>query len=121
MTITQGHDMRLRGLIFGLLILLLVIPAGAQDRVILDILGRVNQARTAAGIPPVVLNDRLIEAAQRHSNDMALTGNLLHTGSDKSEFWQRMNDAGYTLTGGAENILVSGNTDADSVYELWND
>jgi hypothetical protein len=95
----QETKMHLRRLAFWILMLLMTFPAGAQDSVVLDILDHVNQARIQAGVPVVALNDALIQAAQRHSNDMALTGSLLHTGSDKSEFWERMRDAGYILTG----------------------
>jgi hypothetical protein len=119
MTIMQEGNMRLRGLIFWVLIVLIAVPLQAQDAVVTDIVNRVNQERLAAGIPALVMNESLRTAAQRHSNDMAVSGKLAHTGTDSSEFWQRMQDAGYMLTGGAENILVSQTTDAASVFAQW--
>lgn len=108
-----------RRLAFLIILLTLTFPGQAQDAVVLDIIQRVNQARTQTGIPGLLLNAALMEAAQRHSRDMAATGSLSHTGSDGSEFWQRIQAAGYPLTNGAENILVRPDADPAGAYQQW--
>ncbi len=60
-----------------------------------DLLGLVNSARLNQGLHPYVVNAGLTGAAQRHSDDMAATGQISHTGSDGSSSTQRILDAGY--------------------------
>jgi len=104
-----------------ILILLLSLPTTiqAQDAVVNQIVSLVNQARGDAGIAPVSMNFALNAAAQRHSNDMANTLNLTHTGSDGSEFWHRMADAGYGLTTGGENVLFRWDASGAGAFDQW--
>lgn len=110
----------LRWLLIGILLVLLTDLTIAQDAVVQDIINRVNQERNRSGIPALLINSALTQAAQRHSDDMAATENLSHTGSDGSQFWQRMQDAGYLLITGAENILVQFSLDAGEAFSQWN-
>lgn len=50
----------------------------------------VNQARTQAGKPPLIMNETLREVARRNSLDMAIHGVFSHTGYDCSELYQRV-------------------------------
>jgi uncharacterized protein YkwD len=68
-------------------------PAGAQDPAG-DLLALINNARLSQGLPPYVISGELAAAAQRHSDDMAATGQVSHTGSDGSSDVQRVLDAG---------------------------
>ena len=90
-------------------------PAGA-------LLALINDARLAQGLYPYTLNTALTAAAQRHSDDMAATGNISHTGSDGSSDVQRILEAGYgayefgPLVG--ENIY-GGLGEADVPFNAW--
>jgi hypothetical protein len=101
--------------------LALIIPNHiyAQDGVSNQIIALVNQARASAGLSPVATNTALVAAAQRHSNDMAATENLSHTGSDGSQFWQRIADAGYGMSTGGENVLYRWDTSAAGAFGQW--
>jgi uncharacterized protein YkwD len=60
-----------------------------------DLLGLINDARLNQGLYPYVVSAPLTAAAQRHSEDMATTGQIDHTGSDGSSSTQRALEAGY--------------------------
>jgi uncharacterized protein YkwD len=60
-----------------------------------DLLALINNARRNEGLQPYVVSARLNGAAQRHSDDMASTGRIDHTGSDGSSSTQRVLQAGY--------------------------
>ena len=55
----------------------------------------VNSLRQAAGVPPVVANDRLRAAAATHSRDMAAQNRPWHFGSDGSSPIDRLRRVGY--------------------------
>jgi len=97
----------------------MLTQVSGQDAVADSVIALLNSARNQAGIPSLILSAELTSAAQRHSDDMAKTGRLDHTGSDGSQFWERMTDAGYSLTTGAENILLRSNANAQAVYNQW--
>lgn len=115
--------MRNRHFIQGLLalsiILALSLPTGAQDNIAGEILWRVNELRQRGGMSPLIWNGSLYTAAQRHSDDMAAMDLLTHTGQDGSQFWQRMQAAGYSLTTGAENVLSRPDTDGAGAFGQW--
>ena len=57
--------------------------------------------------PPLAFNASLIEAARRHSNDMAARGFQGHVGSDGSTLSTRINQSGYSgWTNVAENVFA---------------
>jgi hypothetical protein len=62
-----------------------------------DLLALINSARLGQGLHPYVVSTALTAAAQRHSDDMASTGNIDHTGSDNSTSTQRILEAGYDV------------------------
>ncbi len=93
--------------------------ARAQSSGIASLLDLVNQARIAKSVPPLAASTVLTAIAQAHSSDMAQTQKLSHSGSNGSEFWQRMQTGGYALTTGAENILVRSDTDAQAAFDQW--
>jgi hypothetical protein len=111
--------LRWHRLFFVMLMSILVVRVFAQDVVIQDIVGYVNQARNTTGVPSLILSSELVAAAQAHSDDMAATNTLSHAGSDGSQFWERMQRAGYTLTTGAENVLFRYDTNAEATFKQW--
>jgi uncharacterized protein YkwD len=66
----------------------------------------INSARATNGLPALTLNDQLSNAAQSHSNDMACTGNLAHSGSDGSTPASRIAAAGFNASISRENIYA---------------
>jgi uncharacterized protein YkwD len=69
-----------------------------------EIVQRINEARTDAGLPALVVNAQLSAAAQAHSVDMACYSLLSHTGSDGSTIQQRIAASGYASTYSLEMI-----------------
>ncbi|MGB6294922.1 MAG: CAP domain-containing protein [Rivularia sp. (in: cyanobacteria)] len=63
-------------------------------------------------------NTRLTNAAQYHSQDMANTRRMSHTGSNGSSMAQRVKQAGYRYRTIGENVGV-GQTSASSIVRGW--
>jgi hypothetical protein len=114
----RENFMRFRGL-FVLLLLIAVISALGQDTISNEMLTILNAARLEAGSPILYFNAQLQAAAQAHSDDMASAETLAHLGTNGSQFWQRIQDAGYPLTTGAENVLSRGDTNAQAAFQQW--
>lgn len=93
--------------------------ASAQSAVAQEIIQLVNQARQQQGLPALVHNSALANAAQAHSDDMAQTETLSHQGSNGSEFWERASAAGYNMTTGAENVLYRFDASGVGAFEQW--
>lgn len=73
-----------------------------------QVVSLINQQRALGGIAGLTVNSSLTGAARAHSQDMATTGVLSHTGSDGSTPFTRMIAYGYSFVAAAENIY-SGN------------
>ena len=83
-----------------------------------QVVALVNQERAGAGCPPLAIDERLVAAAQGHSEDMAANDFFSHTGSDGSEPWERMEAAGYDWSRAAENI-AAGYPTPEEVVAAW--
>ncbi len=77
-----------------------------------------NQRRAEAGLAPVSVDSRLMNAAQAHSVDQARRGRMTHTGSDGSNGGTRITRAGYTWSKWGENV-AAGYSNATSVMNGW--
>ena len=98
-------------------------PAAVARRV----LELVNTARTQARrcgrdrfepAAPLAMAATLTAAASVHSLDMAVRGELGHSGSDGSDSGERMTRAGYVWQASGENV-AAGQPDAESVVAAW--
>jgi len=105
------------------LIFLLMLPIYvlAQDETANVLLREINEARASVNVPPLVINEQLMQAAQRHSDDMADEEVLTHVGSDGSQFWERIQATGYELSTGAENVLSRSDADGLAAFRQWFD
>jgi len=112
---------RVLWLVIVILSCLVVSPSLAQTPTAWELLGVLNEARVASGLLPLTMNTQLTEAAQRHSNDMALQDALFHQGSDGTWFWDRVSGTGYPLVNGAENVLYRFDTSGVGAYTQWRD
>lgn len=84
------------------------------------ILAAVNNARAAQGLCALTLNGQLNAAALAHSQDMANTDTLTHTGSNGSTPEQRIANAGYSgATATGENVLSRFDVNAQGAYDQW--
>lgn len=94
-------------------------PTGtASINVTAVLLQRINDLRNQNNLSAVKLNTPLVTAAQLHSQDMAKTGNVSHTGSDGSLPPQRIGTARY---GGQarDEIIYGGRATVDEAWFFW--
>jgi uncharacterized protein YkwD len=84
----------------------------------MDLFNRTNALRAQNGLPPYRLSDKLNASAERHSQDMANTANIDHTGSDGSTAKQRILDTGYEPQFTGEDIY-GGVATVDDAWDYW--
>lgn len=91
----------------------MICPDLGDEGIKRDILEYVNEARAngiwcgdkyCSPVQPLKWNDKLSNAAMRHSQDQAKNEFLGHTGSDGSEAADRINDTGYIWSSCGENV-----------------
>jgi uncharacterized protein YkwD len=82
------------------------------------VLAAVNRERSAAGLHPLALDDRLDAAAQAHAADMVARRYYDHVTPDGRSLGERMGDAGYRFRWVAENI-AKGVFAPDEVVRRW--
>jgi len=78
----------------------------------------VNLVRRQAGLPPLLVDRRLVEAARAHSVDMARRDRIGHDGSDGRQVQHRAEARGYDWLVIAENVAAGQPTVAD-VMGSW--
>lgn len=79
----------------------------------------VNDARSAHGEPPLAVDLRLVQAAERHSEDMAAADALAHDGTDGSTPVERATDAGYTSGSYLGEVVAAGYSTPAAAVEAW--
>lgn len=84
-----------------------------------DVLTILNQTRANNGLHALTMNNALVAASQRHSDDMAATNTLSHTGSDGSSVGTRSTQAGYSWSNIGENILYRFDASAAGAFDQW--
>ena len=83
-----------------------------------SVVNETNTYRIQHGCPPLILSAQLSDAAQSHSEDMALSDFFSHTSSDGSTPWERIERTGYRYSLAAENI-AAGYTTPEAVVQGW--
>jgi uncharacterized protein YkwD len=83
-----------------------------------ELLNAINQYRAQNGLGPVQYNPALDQASQGHSNDMASTGTMSHTGSGGTDPGQRISASGYQWTHVNENV-AAGQDNVNQVLQDW--
>ncbi|MFG1778468.1 CAP domain-containing protein [Micromonospora sp. NPDC049051] len=89
--------------------------AGSQASQVVDL---VNAERAKAGCAAVSIDDKLMTAAQRHSQDQADHQKMSHTGSDGSNVGTRLDRVGYSWRTYGENVAWNQKTPA-AVMTAW--
>ncbi len=87
----------------------------------LEVLRLLNERRVANGLPPLAEHSALTQAARRHANDMAASGNFSHTGTDGSSPEQRVRAAAYPGAYAGEILAFSSGypNKAEIAVQLW--
>lgn len=93
-------------------------PGATNPNTLSDLLQRINDLRQQNGLSAVEFSSQLTASAQRHSLDMAQTGNVSQTGSDASTAIGRMQAAGYAGEPGEE-LINGGQLSIDDVWSDW--
>ncbi len=83
-----------------------------------EMLARANAERTAAGLPPLSLDSRLNDAAQRHAEDMLVRSFYSHVSLDGDGPSDRVRQSGYPARLVAENI-ARGPFSVNEVMDNW--
>ncbi|MCP3988851.1 MAG: CAP domain-containing protein [Actinomycetia bacterium] len=91
---------------------------GGSGPVEQQILNLVNVERSSAGCGALTLNTQLNNAADAHSEDMAINDYFDHTGLDGSKPWDRASAAGYQNSFIGENIAY-GYRSSEAVMNGW--
>lgn len=84
----------------------------------LDMAEAINGERQSAGLAPLKLDERLTQAARKHSRDMADNNFVSHTGSDGSSPPDRMTAACYEWSTWGETI-GAGYTTVEAMLQAW--
>lgn len=87
-------------------------------RVRSEVLDRTNAERAAAGLPPLVLDARLNDAAQRHAEDMLLRSYYSHSSPEGRSPGDRVRKSGYSPRRVGENI-ARGALSVNEVMDNW--
>jgi uncharacterized protein YkwD len=82
------------------------------------LLAAFNAERQRRRLPPFLPDHRLTAAASGHADDMARHGRLSHTGSDGSEFYERIARAGLSGVAMGE-VIAQGQTTVEQVVASW--
>lgn len=83
-----------------------------------EILERMNEVRGGAGLEPLVVDVRLVQAAREHSESMVENDFFGHRGPDGVEPADRVTETGYSWTFVAEN-LAAGDLTPTQVVAGW--
>ncbi|MDM4722947.1 CAP domain-containing protein [Micromonospora sp. WMMA1363] len=83
-----------------------------------EVVDLVNAERAKAGCGALSIDDKLMLAAQRHSQDQADHQKMSHDGSDDSDPGERINRVGYEWSTYGENVAWNQRTPA-AVMDAW--
>jgi uncharacterized protein YkwD len=86
-----------------------------------EILQKINEAREDNGLPAYELQSQLTSAAWMLTNDMACNDFVDHTGSDGSDWYDRISAEGYNATNSGENIFFSFAGVPEIAFNWWMD
>jgi uncharacterized protein YkwD len=95
-----------------------IAASPSANNYIQQVLDLTNSERTKAGLQPLRLNEKLNQAAQGHSQDMAMADYFSHTGANGSNAGDRAASAGYYYSSLGENI-AAGYITAEEVVQGW--
>ncbi len=89
------------------------------QRMQLQLLQLINQRRADAGLPALLLDQRLVASATEHSQDMAAQRYCRHKGSDGSTARARMARQGYPFNNWAGENIICGRRTPEAAMKWW--
>jgi uncharacterized protein YkwD len=92
------------------------VPDGNALRA--DLLLRLNQERSRAGLPPLRLIPALSQAAQLHAEEIGIRASSRPEPGGGDAMWRRLGDVGYTAHTWSESLIVSFGG-PDDVVHRW--
>ena len=92
--------------------------AAEVDSIVTALVKTHNHTRVKAGLSPLKMNTKLMQAAQVHVHDMAKRERLTHRGKGRTTPAQRVKQQGYSYLKTAENI-ASGSQTPEAVTQAW--
>ncbi len=95
------------------------LPGTILDQYTQRVVELVNQRRATRGLPPLTINAALSNAAQGHSEDMAIHSFFRKTGSDGSTPRMRMLRAGYRPISLSGEVIAGGQPTPEEVVAAW--
>lgn len=95
-----------------------VAPSPTNQNFINRVLELTNIERSKLGLSPLTLNTQLLNAAENHTQNMALQDFFSHTGKDGSSLGSRISATGYQFSAAAENI-AAGSSTPEQVVSSW--
>ncbi len=93
-------------------------PGNPLDPIEREVVNLVNQERESRGIPTLIVNYQLQEAAWRHSEHMAKNKVLCHSGCGDGDPGSRIRATGYKAATYGENV-ASGQRSSTQVMNAW--
>ena len=93
-------------------------PSPTNQNFIYRVLELTNIERSKLGFSPLTFNTQLLNAAETHSQNMALQDFFSHTGKDGSSLGSRISATGYQFSAAAENI-AAGSSTPEQVVSSW--
>lgn len=94
-------------------------PAQQLTAAELDLFNALNKARADKGLPPVVIDWKLMCAARKHSLDVGGNGSCGHVGSDGSWPWDRAQACGFPQQKWTVNEIAAGPGFSDGADAIW--
>jgi uncharacterized protein YkwD len=98
-----------------------IVCAQANTGYVNQLLQLINEARAANGLPAYELQPQLSTAAKVLTTDMACNEFINHTGSDGSDWFDRITAQGYDYEDAAENIVFGYGTVPQLAMNWWMD
>lgn len=101
-----------------LLSLSTLVPMGNPEALRQDLLLRLNQERSRAGLLPLRLVPALSQAAQVHAREIGIRASSRPEPGGADAMWRRLGDVGYTAHTWSESLIVSYSGPED-VIDRW--
>ena len=108
----------MRSLMLFVVAMTLVMPAVAAEITREAVVAEMNVHRTAAGLPPLREDDRLIRVANLRMRDMEELGYWAHVAPDGRSPFELLRPSGYLYQSAGEN-LASGFETAELLVQSW--
>ncbi len=93
-------------------------PGNPLDPIEKEVVDLVNQERESRGIPTLIVNYSLQEAAWKHTEHMAAKRVMCHRGCGDGDPGQRIGATGYKAATWGENV-ASGHRSSSQVMQAW--